>query len=510
MWMPVRWADTSDNLCTRHIDRRDSSHVPDTNSPSAQTRVAIIGAGPAGLTAAHHLLSDDRKPTVDILEADAVVGGISRTVERDGWRFDIGGHRFFTKVDRVEEMWHEILGPEDFLLRPRMSRIHYRGKFFDYPLRATNALFGLGIGRSILCVLSYLWVRVRPPRDQSTFEGWVAARFGWRLYRIFFKTYTEKVWGVPATQIQADWAAQRIKSLSLGKAITNALLPRRNQTEVTSLIEEFQYPKFGPGMMWERCADLVSSRGGRIHLNSAVERIEWSSASLSVHHSHGVVPCDHVVSSMPIGELVEVLDPPAPDHVRRTARALKHRDFLTVAVVVPERLAFPDNWIYVHSPDARVGRVQNYGSWSPFMVKAGRTCLGLEYFVNEGDDLWEADDGWLIDFASSELDTLGLVPAGSVESGHVVRMPKAYPVYDRDYATHVDVVREWLAVHVPRIHPVGRNGMHRYNNQDHSMLTAMLVAENITTGSTHDVWAVNVDDEYHEESSTGRAAPITG
>ena len=213
--------------------------MPDPIADLASTRVVVIGAGPAGLTAAHQLLSGDTRPSVDVLEADDVVGGISRTVTRDGWRFDIGGHRFFTKVQRVDDLWHEILGPDDFLLRPRMSRIHYRGKFFDYPLRATNALFGLGIGRSIMCVLSYLWVRIRPPRDQSTFEGWVAARFGWRLYRIFFKTYTEKVWGVPATQIQADWAAQRIKSLSLGKAIVNALLPRRNQTEVTSLIEEF-------------------------------------------------------------------------------------------------------------------------------------------------------------------------------------------------------------------------------------------------------------------------------
>lgn len=443
------------------------------------------------------------------MEADSVVGGISRTVERDGWRFDIGGHRFFTKVSRVEELWHEVLGPDDFLLRPRMSRIHYRGKFFDYPLRAKNALFGLGVGQSILCVLSYLWVRVRPPRDQSTFEGWVAARFGWRLYRIFFKTYTEKVWGVPAVQIQADWAAQRIKSLSLGKAIVNSLLPRRNQTEVTSLIEEFQYPKFGPGMMWERCAELVEQRGGRVHLDTPVVRIERGQA-LRVHHAHGVFECDHLVSSMPIGELVGALDPPAPNHVREAASALKHRDFLTVALVIPEHLAFPDNWIYIHSPEVRVGRVQNYGSWSPFMVKEGRTCLGLEYFVTEGDDLWTADDGWLVDFATRELEVLSLVPSGAVESGHVVRMPKAYPVYDRNYADNVDVIREWLAVEVPNVHPVGRNGMHRYNNQDHSMMTAMLAAENITQHTAHDVWAVNVDDEYHEESSSGRAAPITG
>lgn len=483
--------------------------VPDTTADLAPTRVVVIGAGPAGLTAAHQLLSGDIPPSIDVLEADHVVGGISRTVERDGWRFDIGGHRFFTKVQRVDDLWHEILGPDDFLLRPRMSRIHYRGKFFDYPLRATNALFGLGIGRSIMCVLSYLWVRVRPPRDQSTFEGWVAARFGWRLYRIFFKTYTEKVWGVPATQIQADWAAQRIKSLSLGKAIVNALLPRRNQTEVTSLIEEFQYPKYGPGMMWEKCADLVRARGGRVHLDSPVTRIERN-GTLRVHSPNGVIDCDHIVSSMPIGELIAALDPPAPENVRAAAASLKHRDFLTVALVVPEHLAFPDNWIYIHSPHVRVGRVQNYGSWSPYMVKEGRTCLGLEYFVTEGDDLWTADDDWLVDFASRELEALSLVPIGVVESGHVVRMPKAYPVYDRDYAANVAVIREWLERELPTIHPVGRNGMHRYNNQDHSMMTAMLAAENVATHAGHDVWSVNVDDEYHEESSTGRAAPVTG
>jgi protoporphyrinogen oxidase len=315
---------------------------------------------------------------------------------------------------------------------------------------------------------------------------------------------------VPATQIQADWAAQRIKSLSLGKAIMNALLPRRNQTEVTSLIEQFQYPKFGPGMMWERCADLVTSRGGTIHLNSAVERVEWTDSTISVHHSTGVVHADHVVSSMPIGQLVAVLDPPAPTHVRRAAAALKHRDFLTVALVVPERHAFPDNWIYIHSPDVRVGRVQNYGSWSPFMVKEGRTCLGLEYFVTDGDDLWTASDDALIELASRELVALELVPDGIVEAGFVVRMPKAYPVYDRDYSDNVTIIRTWLEAAIPNIHPVGRNGMHRYNNQDHSMMTAMLAAENIVSAAGHDVWAVNVDDDYHEESSTGRAAPITG
>jgi len=482
-----------------------------TDTEASNRRVVVIGAGPAGLTAARSLVSHPTT-SVTILEADHVVGGISRTVEREGWRFDIGGHRFFTKVPEVERAWHEILGPEDFLVRPRMSRIHYRGKFFDYPLRATNALFGLGVGTSLMCVLSYLWVRIRPPRDQTTFEGWVAARFGWRLYRIFFKTYTEKVWGVPATQIQADWAAQRIKSLSLGKAILNAVMPRRNQTGITSLIEQFQYPKFGPGMMWERCADHVRAAGADLRLGQGVTRIEHSDGRATrVVTRSDTHDCDAVVSSMPIGDLVLALDPPAPESVREAARALTHRDFLTVALVVPEATAFPDNWIYIHSPEVRVGRIQNYGSWSPYLVKDGRTCLGLEYFVTKGDDLWTSDDASLVDLATAELRALGLFPPSTaVEAGYVLRMPRAYPVYDRDYTANVDTIRHWLAREVSNVHPVGRNGMHRYNNQDHSMLTAMLTAENITEGSTHDVWSVNVDDDYHEESSTGRAAPVTG
>jgi protoporphyrinogen oxidase len=466
-------------------------------------------------------LSRSVGPAITVLESDSVVGGISRTVESDGWRFDIGGHRFFTKVQRVEDLWHEILPDEDFLMRPRMSRIFYDGKFYDYPLKASNALRNLGILEAIWCVLSYLWVRVRPPKDQSTFEGWVAARFGWRLYRIFFKTYTEKVWGVRATEIQADWAAQRIKNLSLGKAIVNALLPKRNQKSITSLIEEFQYPKFGPGMMWERCADIVSERGVDIRMQTRVSSLKHDGGRVThveVRAADGTtdeIECSSVISSMPINELAESFDPPAPPHVLQAAWNLKHRDFLTVALVVPERFAFPDNWIYIHAPEVRVGRIQNYGSWSPYLIKEGRTCLGLEYFVSIGDELWEMGDEDLIVLASRELAELTLISEVEViERGFVVRMPKAYPVYDRDYAANVGTIREWLADTVHNVHPVGRNGMHKYNNQDHSMLTALLTAENIRFGVDHDIWAVNVEEEYHEEgssrSATGRAAPVTG
>jgi protoporphyrinogen oxidase len=481
-------------------------------------RVVVIGAGPAGLTAAYQLAKHGERCTV--LEADAVVGGISRTVERDGWRFDIGGHRFFTKVRVVEDLWHEILPAEDFLLRPRMSRIYYDGTFFDYPLRAMNALRGLGVLEATRCGLSYAWVRVRPPKDLDSFEGWTASRFGWRLYRTFFKTYTEKVWGVPAHEIKADWAAQRIKNLSLGKAVLNSLRPRRGQTDVTSLIEQFEYPRLGPGMMWERARELVEDAGSPVVLGAHVERIHREgdrAAAVTAMVDGGPVRYEatDVISSMPFGALVRAMDPPAPPDVLAAADDLAYRDFLTIALVIPESAGFPDNWIYVHSPDVRLGRIQNFGAWSPYMVQEGRTCLGLEYFVFEGDDLWEMDDDDLVALGTRELATLGLVDPAVVERGYVVRMPKAYPMYDDRYSANVDVLRGWLATNARNVHAVGRNGMHRYNNQDHSMYTALLSVENIVLGTHHDVWEVNVEADYHEELSTervgfgsGRDAPV--
>lgn len=472
---------------------------------SSEARTVVIGAGPAGLTAAYQLGKAGRTATV--LEADDVVGGISRTAMRDGWRFDIGGHRFFTKVKPVSELWHEILPDEDFLLRPRMSRIYYQGKFYDYPLRAFNALGNLGIVEAVRCVLSYVWARINPPKDQSKFEGYVAAKFGWRLYRTFFKTYTEKVWGVPADQLEADWAAQRIKNLSLFGAIWNAITPRRNQKDITSLIEEFEYPRHGPGMMWERCHELVEGQGSDVYFEHAVARIRHADGAarevVAVTPDGEVVhPCTEVISSMPIPRLVQAMDPAPPEDVLLAAKSLTFRDFLTVALVVPEEDGFPDNWIYIHAPEVHVGRVQNFGSWSPQMIPdPGKTCLGLEYFVNEGDHLWVKDDAHLIAQAEAEMVTLGLLAPGRVEKGYVVRMPKAYPMYDATYKENVETLRCWLADNVPNVHPVGRNGMHRYNNQDHSMYTAMLTVDNIVNGTSHDVWDVNVDAEYHEEIS---------
>lgn len=493
--------------------------------------VVVIGAGPAGLTAAYQLVK--AKQPVVVLESDLTVGGISRTVEQDGWRFDIGGHRFFTKVSEVEALWHEILPEEDFPLRPRMSRIYTKGKFFNYPLKAWNALSNLGPWEATACMSSYLWAKVHPPKDQTTFEGWTAARFGWRLYRTFFKSYTEKVWGVPADQIQADWAAQRVKNLSLWKAVKDALLPWASKETVTSLIDQFRYPRLGPGMMWERASELVQAKGGEVLLGARV-------TSLSPQGPQGegiLVSFDHmdpesgqwqpesilasnVISSMALRDLVLALRPEVPERVREAAMGLSYRDFLTVALVVPEEIGFPDNWIYVHDPEVRLGRIQNFGSWSPDMVRPGWTCLGLEYFVFEGDELWEMSDNDLIELGRRELAAIGLMEEDVVKSGYVVRMPKAYPVYDEGYQERVAIIRDFLEDSWPRVQVVGRNGMHRYNNQDHSMLTAMLAVENIL-GAKHDLWSVNVEEDYHEEVAqsssnvgslgslgTGRSAPV--
>lgn len=475
--------------------------------------IVVIGGGPAGLTAAYEIVK--RGGSVIVYEGDSVVGGISRTVERDGWRFDIGGHRFFTKVKEVEELWHEILPDEDFLLRPRMSRIFYDGKYYDYPLKAGNALKNLGPFEAVLCVLSYIWARVRPPKDQTNYEGWLVARFGWRLYRRFFETYTQKVWGVPVKEMPADWAAQRVKSLSLSNAIFNALLPKRGQTAITSLIEEFQYPKFGPGMMWEKCAELIIAKGGQVHLKTKVVGIrieDGKSTGVDIMHRDGSTsfqPASHVISTMPMAQLVDAFKPALPEPILTAGHGLHYRDFLTVALVIPESLAFPDNWIYIHAQEVKVGRIQNFGSWSPYLVKEGRTCLGLEFFVFEGDELWNARDEDLIEQGKRELEYLDLAKGADVEMGYVFRMPKAYPYYDSHYQANVKTIATHLDSNASNVHLIGRNGMHKYNNQDHSMFTAILTVDNIY-GGNHDVWNVNVEEEYHEtgKGGTGRDAPI--
>ncbi len=484
---------------------------------NGQDRVLIIGAGPAGLTAAYQLAKHGRASTV--LESSCIVGGLSATIERDGWRFDIGGHRFFTKVAAVRELWHEVLGPDDFLLRPRLSRIFYKGKFFDYPLRLTSALRALGFIESVRCILSYVKAVISPPKRQDSFEDWTSARFGRRLYGIFFKTYTEKVWGVPAGEIQADWAAQRIKTLSLSKALLGAVIPWFNADGVDSLTTEFHYPRLGPGMLWERVRLLAESMGASVHVDTSLtglRRFRGRVVSVDVCSKDSgtrTIPTDHVISTMPLPELVLSMDPPPPPDVSEAALGLRHRDFITVAVVIPARAAFPDNWIYVHSPDVRVARIQNYGAWSPDLLRDGRTCLGLEYFADRGDDLWSMSDADLVGLAKEELDGLGLVAPALIEAGYVVRVTHAYPVYDMEYRDNVEILRRWLEAEASNVHPVGRNGMHRYNNQDHSMYTAMLTVDRILgRESTRDVWTVNLEQDYHENGSVtrpgDRGAPV--
>jgi protoporphyrinogen oxidase len=493
-----------------------SAPAPSSTDPGP---VVVIGAGPAGLTAAHAL--GKAGYTATVLEATDVVGGISQTVVRDGYRFDIGGHRFFTKVPEVEALWHEILPDEDFMQRPRSSRIYYQGKFFDYPLKAFSALRTLGPVEAVRCGLSFLWVRIRPPRDLSTLEGYVAANYGWRLYGHFFKAYSTKVWAVPPSEISAEWGAQRIKGMTLWTAVWEPLRARFAGTrgkgqQVTSLIEEFQYPKHGPGMMWERCQELVEGQGSKVVFDSPVTRVTHADGrATSVTAGGSTYDADHVISSMPFNGLLKAMDPPVPPEVQRAADDLRFRDFLSVALVVPaDKVQWTDNWIYIHDPEIKTMRVQNFGSWSPHMVKDGRNVLGLEYTVQEGDEWWTASDDELVEKGKAELEALGLMRAEDVERGYVVRMPKAYPVYDETYRKNVEVLRGWLAEHAPNVHPVGRNGMHKYNNQDHSMLTALLTVENIL-GASHDIWEVNVEEEYHEEgtgttgrSTTGRDAPI--
>ena len=470
--------------------------------PEPQMHVVIIGAGPAGLTAAYDLCKEGVSSVV--LEKDNVVGGISRTVNYKGYHFDIGGHRFFTKVKAVEAMWHEVLAEGQFLRRNRLSRIYYNKKFFYYPLRASNALLGLGIWNSALIFLSYLRAQLFPEKPEDTFEQWISNRFGKRLYRIFFKTYTEKVWGIPCNQIMAEWAAQRIKGLSLLAAVKNALIQQQSSGDVIkTLIDAFDYPEFGPGMMWETVKEIVERDGSEIRFNAGVEKIHWSEGAVDavqviVDGKPQTIEGTHFISTMPIRELIQKFDPPAPDHVLKAAEALNYRDFLTVALVIDKPETFPDNWIYIHDEDVKVGRIQNFKNWSPSMVPdPNKTCLGLEYFCFEGDGLWTMSDSDLIELGKKELGILGLVNPADIEDGSVVRMPKAYPVYDGTYAEALRVVREFLN-EVPNLQLVGRNGMHKYNNQDHSMLTAMLAVKNIL-GANYDLWQVNAEQEYHEE-----------
>ncbi len=478
----------------------------------------VAGGGPAGLTAAYELTKHGRSCVV--LESDRqMVGGISRTDIYKGYRFDIGGHRFFSKSDEVNVLWREILG-DQLIVRSRMSRIYYDRKFFHYPLRPFDALVKLGPVRSAAIVISYVKARAMPIRPERSVEDWVVNRFGRVLFGIFFKTYTEKVWGMPTSEISADWAAQRIKGLGLFQAVASALFGRsKSKGEVIkTLIDSFQYPRLGPGQMWEMTRDRVVEQGGAVVNDRRVVRIEHDGQRVNAFVATDSQGREHVergrhyLSTLPVRALIRALDPPPPAEVLVAAGALKYRDFLTVVLIVDQPETFPDNWIYVHEPAVRVGRVQNFKNWSPEMVPdPSKSSLGLEYFCFEGDDLWTMPDADLIELGRREIAQIGLVAADKVVDGCVVRMPKAYPVYDDAYQEHLTVIRGWLKG-LKNLHLAGRNGMHKYNNQDHSMMTALLCARNILGQGPYDPWCVNTDAEYHEEretsdQATGRTVP---
>ncbi len=476
--------------------------------------VTVIGGGPSGLTAAYELSKSGMG--IVVLEQDREkVGGISRTVEYRGFRFDIGGHRFFSKSKEIEDLWSELLG-DDMLVRGRLSRIFYNGKFFDYPLKPMNAFVNLGPIETALCIFDYGYAKIFPQKSSASFEDWIINNFGNRLYRTFFKTYTEKVWGIPCNEISADWAAQRIKGLSLASAIKNAFLPQKSDDKsgvIKTLIDKFRYPKLGPGMMWEAAVAKIVDNKGQVRMGEKV---------CEIHHAEGLVrrvvtksadeekiyEADHFISSMPLRSLVRSLIPAAPGRVVQAAEALKYRDFITVALIIDKSESFPDNWIYIHDPSVKVGRIQNFKNWSPYMVpNESQTCLGLEYFCFEGDGLWNMSDTELIALGTAELQRIGIIDEKDVTDGAVVRVPKAYPVYDDDYKENVEIIADYLRENLKNVQVIGRNGMHKYNNQDHAMMTGILAAKNIQGGS-YDVWAVNSDAEYHEEVREERLVPI--
>ncbi len=469
----------------------------------SQKPVVIIGAGPAGLTASFQL--SKRKIPSLVIEKDSTVGGIARTVEYKGYRFDIGGHRFFTKVPEVMAMWKEVLG-EDFLKRPRLSHIYYNKKFFHYPIKPFDVLKKLGPVETGLAGLSFINSKIFKRPQENSFEDYIINNFGERLYKTFFKSYTEKVWGIPCTEIKAEWAAQRIKDLSFTSLVKTAFFGNRGN-KIKTLIEEFYYPRFGPGMMWQKTKDLVEQSGyGKTLFDTVPVEIKHAGGkiiSVRVRSKNGemrTVELEAVISSMPLAEIFTLFSPRLETAAVQAAASLNYRDFITVALIVDRKDMFPDNWIYIHEPGVMVGRIQNFKNWSPDMVAdSSKTCLGLEYFCFKTDPIWSMPDKDIVGLAGQELVKIGLAKKEEIVDGKVVRMEKTYPVYDDAYEKAMPAIKQTLA-RFSNFYAVGRNGMHKYNNQDHAMYTAMLAVENILDGKNHDLWKVNVERAYHEEA----------
>ncbi len=492
----------------------------------------IIGAGPAGLTAAYELLErTDIRPVV--LEKSRYMGGIARTVNYKGNRIDIGGHRFFSKSDRVMQWWFNILPQEGpaanpdstdkvMLVRSRKSRIYFLRQFFDYPIRLTpDTLLKLGAARTVRIGLSYLRSALAPIHPERTLEQFFINRFGRELYKTFFRDYTAKVWGVPCDRISAEWGAQRVKGLSIAKSVAHflrQLLPKRSDvaqkgTE-TSLIERFLYPKFGPGQMWEEVARRVTAKGGEVLTGWEVRKLDSSGGRITgvtaVRRETGEsrrFDGDFFFSTMAVRDLVRGLEADIPAPIRETGEALEYRDFITVGLLVdrlkvkePDGSLIRDNWIYIQEPDVLVGRMQVFNNWSPYLVAdSSKVWIGLEYFCFAGDSLWNRADEDLVDLAKAEMERIGILDGGAVRDATVIRIEKTYPAYFGAYA-RFGPLREYLDT-FENLFLVGRNGMHRYNNQDHSMLAAMTAVDNIVAGvaSKDNIWAVNTEEEYHEE-----------
>lgn len=464
-------------------------------------RTVILGAGPAGLAAAWTLAAEGQ-PT-HTLEASDAVGGLARSWVFEGHTVDLGPHRFFTKTRVVNRLWEDALGPE-LVQVDRLTRIYYRQKFFYYPLKPWNAFFGMGPLRSAAALGSYAWAKAFPEADETTFEGWVRNRFGRVLYETFFKSYTEKLWGLPCHEIGADWAAQRIKGLSLAGAVKNALFG--GDGSVKTLVDRFGYPRRGTGQVYERIAARVRERGGTIELGRrAVRIVHDGRGRVTAVETRGrddtaaLLPVDHLVSSMPLSLLVEGFDPPAPDGVVAAARRLLFRNTILVYLLVEGTDLFPDNWIYVHAPEVRMGRITNFRNWSPALMPEGstRTPLCVELWCFDDDPLWTAPDADLIAQGTRELATMGLVDPARVGPGAVIRLKRCYPVYKKGYQADLAPVVDWLRG-FSNLQPIGRYGAFKYNNQDHSILMGILAARN-RLGERHDLWALNTDSEYQEE-----------
>ena len=484
------------------MDEPNPLQMTATNNKKAKTpfHVFILGAGPAGLGAGHELTR--RKVHCKILDKNEIVGGLARTHQFEGFRFDVGPHRFFTKNDTVNRVWRDVLGA-DLLEVPRLTRIYCHKRFFYYPLKATNALIGLGVCRSLAAFCSYVFARLfYRNREARSFEEWITFHFGRRLYETFFKTYTEKVWGIPCSQIGAEWAAQRIRGLNLWKVVKTAFIGNRGN--IRTLADHFLYPRRGAGMLYEKMAELICASGGKICLNTTVEQIERDGMRLTAlrcsdQRTFAVEAGDHVLSSLPITEFVEKLTPPAPQEVREAAARLRYRDHITVNLLHYGNNPFPDNWIYVHAPEMQMARLTNYANFSKEMAPAKNAHgLAAEYFCFRTDPIWKMADKDLIQLATDELNRMGLMQQGSVAGGFVVREKNAYPTYYVGYDSSFDIVRDYVRK-LTNANMIGRGGMYKYNNQDHALLSGLLAARNLL-GEANDPWSVNDEDEYLEDS----------